>query len=126
MGFAPLNPSYKATLASRPQALFLEPLVEVGNVFAITVEQQRRLALAGADELFRRLAPAWMRDLRIDVGPEAVFRRLQRLPVALRPLVGEGEAHDRLDRLEAILPRHRQPDRRAHLLGHRLAVRTGD
>src|SRR5215510_12877959 len=80
---------------SRPQALFLEPLVEIGNIFAVAVEQERRLALAGADEFLGRLAPARMRDLRIDVGPEAVFGRLQRLPVALRPLVGEVEPHDR-------------------------------
>ena len=111
---------------SRPQPLFLQALVQVGDVFAVAVEQQRRLALVGADDLLGRLAPARMRDLRIDVGPEAVFGRLQRLPVALRPLVGEGEAHDRLDRLEAVLPRRREPHRRAHLLRHRLAVGAGD
>src|SRR5215470_5229799 len=66
------HPTTNAGL-SRPQALFLEPLVEVGDIFAVAVEQQRRLALAGADELLGGLAPARMRDLRIDVGPEPVF-----------------------------------------------------
>ena len=79
------------TQTNLPQPLVLEALVEVGDVFAVAVEQQRRPPLAGADHLLGRLAPARMRHLRIDVGPEAVFGRLQRLPVALRPLVGEGE-----------------------------------
>src|SRR5262245_13452584 len=98
----------------------------MGDIVAIAIEQQRRPALAGADQLLGRLAPAWMRNLRIDVGPEAVLAALQRFPVALGALVGEVEAHDRLDRLEPVLPRNRQPQRRALLLRHRLAVRTGD
>src|SRR4029078_2813918 len=34
-----LTPPYETKSISRPQALFLEPLVEVGDVFAIAVEQ---------------------------------------------------------------------------------------
>src|SRR6185312_3391856 len=98
---------------SGPEALAFEPLVEIGDVFAVSVEDQRRPPLAGADHLLARLAPARMRHRRIDVGPEAVFGGLQRLPQADRPLLHEREAHDRLDRLEAVLPRHREPQRRA-------------
>src|SRR5450830_1132792 len=102
-------------LVSCPQPLAVHAFVNVGDEFAIAVEQQRRLALAGAYHFLARLAPARMVDLRIDVGPEAVFGRLQRFPHALRALVGKGKAHDRLDRLEAVFPRHRQPQRRTML-----------
>src|ERR1700719_1193626 len=109
-GEASFTPSLPALLAplplpSRPQALALEVLVEVGDVFAVTVEQQRRAPAAGADHLFGRLAPARMGDLRIDVGPEAVFGGLERLPERLRPLVREVDPHDRLDRFETVFPR---------------------
>src|SRR5262249_16926363 len=100
---------------SRPEAFAVQTLVEIGEVLAVAVEQERRPPLAGADDLFTRLAPARMRHLRIDVGPEAIFRRLQCFPHALRALVGETETHDRLDRLEAVLPRQGEPQRRAVL-----------
>src|SRR5215207_9921124 len=48
--------------------------------------------------------------------------RLQRLPKALRALIREAEAYDRLDRLESIFPGDREPERRAVLLRHRMAV----
>src|SRR5579872_3657501 len=67
---------------SRPQPLFFHSLIEVGDELAITVEDQRRAALAGPDQLFGRLAPARVRHGRIDVGPEAVFGGLQLLPHA--------------------------------------------
>src|SRR5215213_2996800 len=63
-----------------------------------------------------------MRRLRIDVGPEAVLGDLQRLPEALRPPIAEAEMVYRLDRLETVLPRHCEPQRRAVLLWHRLAI----
>src|SRR5690348_2593980 len=63
-----------------------------------------------------------MRHVGIDVGPEAVFGSLQLLPEAYRPLVGEGEADDRLDAFEAVFPRRYEPDRRAILLRHRASV----
>src|SRR5215468_6195815 len=128
MGFAFAQPILRkfAMTSSRPQALALESLVEAGDVLGVAVEQERRPALAGADVLLARLAPARMRHLRIDVRPEPVLARLQRLPEALRPLVGEAEAGDRLDRLEPVLPRHGEPQRRAHRLGNRLAVGAGD
>src|SRR6185437_3353758 len=70
---------------SRPQPFLLQILVNVGDLLAIAVVNQRRPALAGADDLFAGLAPARMRHRRVDVGPEAVFRRLQSFPQALGP-----------------------------------------
>src|SRR5689334_667919 len=88
-----------------PEPFFaVETLVEIGDKFAVAVEHQSRAAFASADQFFARLAPARMRHLGIDVGPEAVLGGLQLLPHALWPLVDEGKLHDRLDRLEAILP----------------------
>src|ERR1700731_4264773 len=72
---------------SRPQPLALQALVQAGDLFTVAVVDQRRAALAGADDFLARLAPARMRHGRIDVGPEAVFGRLQRLPHADRALV---------------------------------------
>ncbi len=66
-----------------------------------------------------------MRHRRVDVRPEAVLGILQRLPEALRPLVGEADADDRLDRLEAVFPRRRQAQGRAVLRRQRLAVDAG-
>ena len=66
-----------------------------------------------------------MRHLRVHIGPEAIFARLNLLPEAHRLLGRELEPHDRLDGLEAILPRHSQPQRRAELLRQRLAVNAG-
>src|ERR1044072_8780869 len=105
-----------------PQAPPLPALLDVGAVLGVAVEQQRLPALARADVLLARLAPARMRDFRIDVRPEAVLARLQRFPEALRPLISEAEARDRFDRLEPVLPRHGEPQRGAHRLGDRLAV----
>src|SRR5215510_2110019 len=113
--------------ASRPQPLgLLQVLVQVGDVVAVAVEQQGRPALAAtADQLFAGLAPARMRHLGIDVGPEAVLGRLEFLPKALGPLVREDESPDRFDRLESIFPRHRETQWCAHRLRYRLAVGAG-
>src|SRR6185436_2272464 len=97
---------FRAVSVSHPQLFLLQSTVETRNIFAIAVEQQRRPALLGGDVFLGRLAPARMRHLRIDVGPEAVLGRLQRFPETLRPLVAEAEMVDRLDRLETVLPRH--------------------
>ena len=71
---------------------------------------------------FRRLAPARMRHLRVHIGPEAIFLGPSCLPEAHRALRGEAHPHDALDRLEAILPRQVQAERRAHGVGQRLAI----
>src|SRR5260370_20829178 len=89
----PTGPAFFISRPSRVQALAVQPLVEIGDIFGVAVEQQRGSALAEPDQLLARLAPARMRHLGVDVGPEAVFGRLQRLPKALRPLIREAEAH---------------------------------
>src|SRR5204863_789555 len=91
-------------------------------IWAVAVQQQRRPTLIQADEFLARLTPARMRHLGVDVGQEPVFGRLQGLPETLRPLIREGEAHDRFDRLETVFPRYREPQWSAVLLGHRLPV----
>src|SRR5919202_129960 len=108
------------------EGLAFEALVEIGDLGRIAVEELRRAALARAEQLFRGLAPARMRDLRIHIGPEAVFLRLDLLPEALRALLDEAEADDRLDRLEAVFPGHGETNRRAHRLGQGLAVGARD
>src|SRR3546814_2224090 len=65
-----------------------------------------------------------MRHLRVHVGPEAVLVVLYGGPERRRALVGELEAHDALDVLEAVFPRRREPQRRAVLLPDRLAVES--
>src|SRR6185295_10839897 len=111
---------------SRPKAFAVQTLVEIGDVFAVTVVQERRPALAGANDFFARLAPARMRHLRIDVGPEAIFRWLQRFPHAPWTLVGEIETYDRLDRLESVFPRQSEPQGRAVLPRKRVSIGAGD
>src|SRR3546814_5737694 len=66
-----------------------------------------------------------MVDVRVDVAEEAVFRRLQVVPGGFGHLLDELDFHDRLDALEAVLPRHHQAQRRAVLLRQRLAVQAG-
>src|SRR5687767_15221091 len=63
-----------------------------------------------------------MGNLRIYIGPEPILVPGELLPEAHRPLVREGHAHDRLDRLEAIFPRQMQTDWRSHRLGQRCAI----
>src|SRR6476661_5991655 len=120
------SPRYTGSVESRPEAFAVQTFVQIGDVLVVTVEQERRPPLAGADDLFARLAPARMRHLRIDVGPEAILRRLQCLPHALRTLVGETETHDRLDRLEAVLPRQGEPQRCTVLPRERMSIGAGD
>src|SRR3546814_349202 len=96
----------------------------MGDLLGIAVEELGRHAFVGAQHPLRRLTPPGMIDLRVDVGPEAVFLRLDDLPEGLGPLVGEGEADDRLDRLETILPGHGEAQRRAVLLRNRFPVKT--
>src|SRR5882724_1170534 len=79
--------------------------VQAGHELAVAVVEQGGDALLAAQRLFGRLAPARMRHLRVHVGPEAVFARLQLLPERNRPLVAELDADDRLHVLEAVLPR---------------------
>src|SRR5215813_12073420 len=89
------SPAYSG--ASRPKAFVAHGAVQTGDILTVAIEQERRSALACADNLLACLAPAWVRDFRIHVRPETILRRLQRLPHAFRTLLGEAEADDRLD-----------------------------
>src|SRR5262249_57215394 len=104
-----------AAAHSGVEALVLQILIKISDELAIAVEQLRRHPLLCPEYALGGLAPARMRHLRIDIGPEAVLRRLERFPEAHRPLVGEGELYDRFDRLETILPRRHKPQRCAIL-----------
>src|SRR5690606_26441758 len=86
--------------------------VQRGDLFGIAVEWQRLQAVAeqcesvAGDAAFGLLAPARMVDRRIDVRIEAVFVRRRRVPRRRRLAFDEFDAHDRLDALEPVLPRH--------------------
>src|SRR3546814_4585654 len=86
-------------------------------LFAVAVVHARgdaiceQLAGLAGDAAFGLLAPARVVDVRVDVAEEAVFRRLQVVPGGFGHLLDELDFHDRLDALEAVLPRHHQPQR---------------
>src|SRR3546814_21015033 len=65
-----------------------------------------------------------MVDGRIDVRVEAVFPGIGILPGRLWFALDQRDLYDRLDALEAVFPRHDEPDRRAVLVGQCLAVET--
>src|SRR5690349_4503582 len=70
----------------------LAALVEAGHELAVAVVELGGHALAAAQRLLGRLAPARMRHLGIHVGPEAVLVVGQPLPERDRPLLGELDA----------------------------------
>ena len=103
----------------------LGPLVVLAQIHAgveardlgIAVEHQRLLLEQFAQAALVGLAPARMIHGRIHVGIESILARVGDVPGRGRLLIGERDLHDRLDALEAVLPRHHQPDRRAILVG---------
>ena len=96
--------------------LEIHPRVEAGHLIAVAVEHQRLAAQELADPAFGGLGPARMVDRRVHVRVEAVFLRRRFLPRVERLLLGELDLDDRLDVLEAVLPGHGQPQRRAVLV----------
>src|SRR6266481_4224665 len=56
----------------REQALVLEVIVQMCDELPVAVPDQRRPALISAKHMLRRLAPAPMWDVGIDVRPEAI------------------------------------------------------
>src|ERR671918_1856145 len=110
---------------SSEKPLPIQPPIQGGDVVAVAVEQLRGHAFVTAEHAFGRLAPARVRHLGVDVGPEAILRWLDRLPESHRPLIGKGEAAHGFDRLEAVLPGCNEAQRRAILAWHRLAVEAG-
>jgi hypothetical protein len=73
---------------------------------------------------FFRLAPARMIDRRVDVGVEPVLRRHGELPRTDGLLLDHSDLHDRLDALEAVLPRHDEANRRAILIRQHFVVQA--
>src|SRR5207342_199974 len=106
--------------------------VQPGDLVCIAIEHARgdafgeQLALRAGDAAFGLLRPARMVHARIDVTEEAVFRGLRIVPAGEWHGLDESDGDNRLDALEAIFPRHYQPQRRAVLLRQRLAVQAGD
>src|SRR5689334_12343948 len=78
--------------------LEVEPAIKARHLLSITVEHQGWPALheqpAFADPPFRRLAPARVIDVGIDVGVKTIFAGVLQVPGARRLLVGEADPHD--------------------------------
>src|SRR5262249_26798306 len=102
----------------------VHPGIEAGDLIAIAVEHQGRTLQEFADATLLRLAPAWMVDLGIDVGIEAVFVRGQGVPQSLRLLFDEADGDDRLDALETVFPGHDQTNRRPVLRRQNIAIQA--
>src|SRR5690606_20753140 len=107
----------------------VEPGVEGRHFLGVAVEHQRRLPAgdqraktAAAEHALARLAPPRVVDVRIHVRVEPVLVRRGHVPRGLRLALGEVDTDDRLDALEAVLPRHDQAQRRAVLVRQHLAV----
>src|SRR6185436_18875480 len=96
--------------------------IERRNLVAVAVEHQRLAPEELAEAALAALRPARMIDLRIDVRVEAVLRGLLLLPRVERLVFNERHPHDRLDALEAVLPRKHEADRRAILVWQHFAV----
>src|SRR6185312_7527401 len=103
----------------------VHPGVEARDLIGVAVEHQRRAAPVLTDALLGRLRPPRVIVMRIDVRVEAVLARRALVPRRRRLLVGERDLDDRLDALEAVLPRHDKLHRRAVLRRQLLSVETG-
>src|SRR5947199_7576855 len=97
----------------------------MGDELAVAIPFEGRHALVGAEHPLRSLAPARVRNFGVDVRPETVLVALHGFPEGYRPLFGEREVDDRLDRFETVFPRQYQPQRCPVLLWNGLAVHAG-
>nr|ADI18334.1 hypothetical protein [uncultured Rhodobacterales bacterium HF4000_03E16] len=66
-----------------------------------------------------------MVHLGVHVAVEPIFAAIGNVPACRRLLIGQGDAHHRLDRLEAVFPRHHQPQRCAVLIGDVATIDAG-
>src|SRR6185437_6995337 len=96
--------------------------VQVRHLIRVPVEHERFLTSKLADAALARLRPARMIHRRIDVRVEAIFVRRRDLPRVQRLFVDERDPRDRLDALEAVLPRHDQPEGCAILVRQHLSI----
>lgn len=109
--------------ASDPGASEVPPQVHArvqrGDLVRVAVERQRglpRREQARADAPLGLLAPAGMVDGRVHVRVETVLGGRGPVPGRRRHPLGELDPHDGLAALEAVLPGHDQPQRRAVLV----------
>src|SRR5210317_504278 len=105
----------------------VQAFVEIRDLFAVPVEHQSGLfagEYAGTDPPFPCLAPAWVVDLGVHVGVETVLVRLRHVPAGFRASFAKANLYNALDALEAVFPRHNQPDRCAILVGQYFAVQS--
>src|SRR5580700_11099691 len=109
-----------AALGTLKILLQIHAVVEAGNLVSVTVEHQRRLALAEdrrADAAFGLLAPTGMVDVRIHIGIEPIFPGRHIIPRSGRLVRREMYLYDRLRGLETILPGNDDAHRSAILVG---------
>src|SRR5690242_9421543 len=91
--------------------------VETRDLITVTVERQRRRAVAehvealAGDAAFGLLAPARVVDGGIHVRVKTIFVRGEFVPRRLRLRLDEFDPDDRFGALEAVLPRHDQAQR---------------
>jgi hypothetical protein len=83
--------------------------VELGDLVGIAVEQQGFAFGPFPEAPLACLAPARVRDIGVDVGVKTLLLGSCGLPGAHGLLLDEAHFDNRLDALEAILPRHDQP-----------------
>ena len=69
-----MNEDARALL--REQALVLEVIVQMRDELPVAVPNEGRPPLASAEHMLRRLAPAPMWDVGIDISPEAILVRV--------------------------------------------------
>src|SRR5690606_28631175 len=86
------------------------------DFLAIAVERQCRATVGTEETAFTdapcgRLTPARMVNLRVHIGVKAIFIGGLLLPRGWRLFFDKADLRDRLDSLEAIFPRHHEPDR---------------
>src|SRR5213592_61419 len=101
--------------------------VQMRDLFFVTVEHERGLFArkeAGPDDSLASLAPAWMIDVRVHIGVEAVLVRCKLIPKGLWLLGHEVDLRQRFGALESVLPRNNEADRCAVLITKRFAVKT--
>src|SRR6266508_4687042 len=90
----------------------IHPRVQARNLIAVAVEQLRfpHEELADAP-LGALIAKCRARATRVHIRVERVILRYRDLPARRGLFLDEPDLHDRFDALEAVLPRHDEPDR---------------
>src|SRR5581483_223413 len=106
------------------ESLQVHACIQTCCVLCVAVKRQRRAPPELTNATFVRLAPAGMINGWVYVGVEAVLVRSGQVPRGRRLLLGQADRDDRLDALKAVFPGHDQTERRAVLIGERLAIES--